>query len=124
MIADELLTRLFEACRGGQVPAPLAGEDMDTYRYRAALAGAVVATAYYLEDAQRQAEKGRPEDVTETSRAPYRTPPEPYRQDLAEVASRLRAGMPTQLASDAVRPHTRPASNGQLPLRETGGEAW
>jgi hypothetical protein len=113
MIPAELVSRLLAAASSGAIPAPIAGEDMDTYRFQAALAGAVVALHWHDEQvlaAEREEEreeratpptptgdKGRPGDVTGTSQV--------FQQDLGDIARRLRG-------ADV------------LPMRPTGGDEW
>jgi hypothetical protein len=77
----DLLTALLRATNDGVVPRPLAGEDMDAYRFRAACAGAVVAATWAARQAKEAAQakldeqgaehdggqEGRPGDVTVTS---------------------------------------------------------
>lgn len=57
----DLLTQLVRATNDGVVPAPLQGEDMDTFKLRAAIAGAVVGVHWYVQAkaAEAAAEKER-----------------------------------------------------------------
>lgn len=113
----DLLTQLVRAGNDGVIPAPLAGEDMAGYKFRAACAGAAVATKW-LEtkmaeqaehEAYRKAEKervreemsgaamggGRPDDVPMTS--PDGTALHPHRTS-AEI-DRILRGKPAELPS-------------------------
>lgn len=76
----DLLTQLVRAGNDGVIPAPAPGEDMRAYKFRAACAGAVVATKWMEQQmadkaAQPEVEhEGQPGDVTVTS--PEHTPEE------------------------------------------------
>lgn len=50
----DLLTELVRAGNDGVIPAPLTGEDMGAYKFRAACAGAIVATAWLAKKATEQ----------------------------------------------------------------------
>lgn len=79
----DLLTQLVRAGNDGVIPRPLAGEDMDVYKFRAACAGAIVAAAWMEARMKAHAEQeaaaredelsgaamggGRPDDVPVTS---------------------------------------------------------
>ena len=100
---SDLLTQLVRATNNGIVPAPLPGEDVDSYKFRAACAGAVVAARWYADrDAQPeeptpaparaaqdqpdtgddQTSQGRPSDVTVTSPL---SPDNPYGEVPAHI---------------------------------------
>lgn len=113
----DLLTQLVRAGNDGVIPAPLAGEDMAAYKFRAACAGAVVA-AKWLETKMAEEKKaaeerrndhgfdgnglsgaamggGRPDDVTVTSPdAPMRTAAE-----IEEIFRRPQTSQPTVLGA-------------------------
>lgn len=65
----DLLTQLVRAGNDGVIPAPLAGEDMRAYKFRAACAGAVVAAQWMEKTMAEKAQAAKRADDPETSGA-------------------------------------------------------
>jgi len=58
-VSNDLVQHLVGAVEGGQIPSPVPGEAMDSYKLRAAHAGAIIGAKWYAERAealQREAE--------------------------------------------------------------------
>ena len=81
-MSNDLVQHLVAAVEAGQIPSPVGGEAMDSYKLRAAHAGAIIGAKWYAERAEALQREAEDAALEQAETAVVDAPPQVEELDL------------------------------------------